>query len=319
MTRDAVRSTIFNVLFYGLNALACVALVPFFLAPRRWVMGLVHVYVHSIAALERVVLGLRYEVRGLEYLPKEGSYIVAAKHQSPYETFKLHILFRDPAIVLKQELLRIPLWGTYLKKTDVIAIDRSTPGAAIESIQTGALRMKEQGRPIVIFPLGTRVDVDATTAEKPYKIGIVRMQEATGLPIIPMALNSGMFWPKSGWLKSGGTAVFQFLPPVLPGKEASAALKEIEEKVETASRALMAEAIEKDAARAQKRSPWMPYAVAVLILGLFTLYSHLWFYAADEIKRGYAGLKSQMPGVSSTDAVPTVMPEARSLPNCARE
>lgn len=306
MRRAIVRSTLFNILFYGLNAVACIFLIPFFAAPRPWIMGLVQAYVRAIAALEYIVLGLRYEVRGREHLPASGAYIVAAKHQSPYETFKLHLLFRDPAIVLKQELLRIPLWGTYLKKTDVIAIDRSSPSAAIESIQRGAMRMKEQGRPIVIFPQGTRVSVDATPTEKPYKIGVSRMQEATQLPVVPMALNSGMFWPKAGWLKSGGTVIFEFLPPIPPGQPAQEVLRQLEQHVEAASRGLMEEARQKNMVPQTEARPWVVYLIGAAILALFALYSHLWFYAAGQIKTGYAAMKAQIRDASATDAAPMI-------------
>ena len=167
-------------------------------------MAVVHGFAFTTAILEKYILGLTYEVRGQEHLPEQGSYIIAAKHQSSYETFKLHTLFGDPAIVLKKELLRIPLWGMYLKKSDVIAIDRSSPKTAIKSIKDGAQHVKEQGRPIIIFPQGTRVSIDTTAQEKPYKIGIMRLQEATNLPIIPMAINTGYFQPKHKWCKKPG-------------------------------------------------------------------------------------------------------------------
>ncbi|MCK6418207.1 MAG: 1-acyl-sn-glycerol-3-phosphate acyltransferase [Alphaproteobacteria bacterium] len=193
--------------------------------------------------MEKYILGLDYEVRGAHHLPKQGAYIVAAKHQSQYETFKLHFLFPDPAIVLKKELIAIPLFGWYLKKTDVIAIDRSTPDAAIQSIQDGARRMQEQGRQIVIFPQGTRVAPEQTSQERPYKIGIARIQEATNLPIIPLAMNAGIFWPKRGFFKSRGKVIFEFLEPIAPGMDRSLLMKTLDEQIESKSKALMAEAL----------------------------------------------------------------------------
>ena len=200
-----IRSTIFNFCFYVLTGICCIILLPTLVLPRKYYMAVVYGFVYTTVFLEKYILGLTYEIRGKEHLPEKGSYIVAAKHQSAYETFKLHILFKDPAIVLKKELLKIPLWGKYLEKSDVIAIDRSTPKMAIKSIQEGAKHVKEQNRPIVIFPQGTRVSTETTTKEKPYKIGIIRIQEATNLPIIPMALNSGVFYPKHKWCKKTGT------------------------------------------------------------------------------------------------------------------
>ena len=244
MKRAYIRSILYNILFFGLTAIACLSCLPALVMPRKIAMGVVYGFVHTNLFLEKAVLGLSYEVRGMENLPKEGSYILAAKHQSAYETMKLHILFGDPAIVLKKELLRIPLWGWYLGKSDVIAIDRSSRNAAIESLRSGALRMKEQGRPIVIFPQGTRVCVDATTKEKPYKVGVARVQEATGLPIIPMAMNAGIFWPRNAFWKSSGRIVFEFLPPIDPELETSALLKKLEHDIEGTSIALMNEARE---------------------------------------------------------------------------
>lgn len=237
-----IRSTIFNICFYTLTALACIALLPTLMMPRKIYLAVVYGFVYTTAFLEKYILGLTYEVRGIENLSQSGGYIVAAKHQSAYETFKLHILFGDPAIVLKKELLKIPLWGKYLEKSDVIPIDRSSPKMAIKSIQDGAKHVADQGRPMVIFPQGTRVSPDTTTQEKPYKIGIVRMQEATNLPIIPMALNTGIFYPKHCWCKKPGRVIFEFLKPINASEQKpSDALKRIEEAVEEKTHHLMEE------------------------------------------------------------------------------
>ena len=281
-----VRSTVFNLLFYALTAIACVLCLPTLVLPRRYFMGVVHFFVHKVHFLEKHILGLRYEVRGLEHLPKDGSYIVAAKHQSAYETLKLHILFKDPSVILKKQLLSIPLWGMYLKKSDPIAIDRSTPEAAIESIQEGARRMKELGRPIIIFPQGTRVRTDETSKNRPYKVGVARIQEATDLPIIPMALNAGLFWPKNSWFKTPGTVIFEFLPPIEPGLERSKLLAELEKETEGAAKSLMNEAKEKSLDKNTSLKSIGLSAIVILLL-LFGFYSFVWFAAADHIKKEY--------------------------------
>jgi len=206
-------------------------------------MGVVWGFVHTNALLERWILNLKYEVRGAEHLPTSGAYIVASKHQSAFETMKLHILFKDPAVILKKELLSIPLWGWYLAKSDVIAIDRSSRSAAVESIKAGALHMKEMGRPIVIFPQGTRVYPETTTKEKPYKIGVARVQDATQLPIIPMAMNAGVYWPRNAFWKSSGTVVFEFLPPIEAGIDSTTLMTALEDGIENTSNALMKEAM----------------------------------------------------------------------------
>lgn len=289
MRRAWFRSTVFNITFILVNALCCIIYLPTLLLPRRIYLWFIQLYHYIILALEYLILGLRYEVRGKEHLPSHGSYLVAAKHMSTYETIKLRLLFKDPSIILKKELLSIPLWGQFLKKTDIIAIDRSSPDAATKSIKDGALRMKAQGRPIVIFPQGTRVWPNDTPQEKRYKSGVYRMQAATDLTVVPMATNSGMFWPRSGWLKSSGTVTFKILPPIKPGMEKDDFMKHLEREVEEESLSLMNEAIMSDLDK--KRSLlWPLMLLASLILG----YSYLWFETAEVVKRGYSNFAREL-------------------------
>ncbi len=241
-----LRATLFNLSFFIVTGISCLLFLPGLLLPRKQAMKIVSFFVGSVYVLERAILGLDYEVRGAEHLPKEGCYIVAAKHQSSYETFKLHILFKDPAVILKRELYRIPLWGRFLKKSDPIAIDRSSKESA-QQIVEGAKHMKELGRPIIIFPQGTRVYTWQTTADKPYKGGAARMQAATGLTIIPMATNTGVFAPKHSWIKWPGKVVFEFLPPILPGQNPAEVTKQIETILESESKKLESEALAQDA------------------------------------------------------------------------
>lgn len=241
-----VRSILFNICFWAWSILVCVTIIPLVFSSKKTALCISHIFNNGVYVIEKYVLGLDYEVRGLEYLPKEGPYLIAAKHQSAYETMKLHRLFGDPAIILKKELLSIPIWGKFLGKLDIIAIDRSNGESALNSITNGAARMKEQGRPIVIFPQGTRVRVDATPADKPYKGGIIKMYNATQLPIIPLALNSGLFWPRNSFLKRPGKVLFEFLPAIEPGLEDKKVMKALEERLEEASIRLMDESKERN-------------------------------------------------------------------------
>jgi 1-acyl-sn-glycerol-3-phosphate acyltransferase len=166
-------------------------------------------------------------------VPPKCSFIVAAKHQSAWETMKLHLLFPpDPAVVLKKELLRIPIWGSFAKKLELIAIDRAAKGEARTMMLTGATEAIEAGRPIVIFPQGTRVPVG-----KPhkYRYGVANLYEQLNLPVLPMALNSGVFWPKSLFRKRGGTVTVEFLPLIPPGLQAAELMERLEDGLETAS------------------------------------------------------------------------------------
>lgn len=289
MKRVWIRSALFNILFFIITAMGCVLFLPSLALPRPAFLAVVRLWHYIVVGLEYAVLGLRYEVRGRENLPKNGAYIAALKHQSPYETLKLRLIFDDPAIVLKKELLKIPLWGTYLKKSGVIAIDRSTPDEAIASIERGAREMMAQGRPIIIFPQGTRVAPGISAQEKPYKVGVARIQEATGLPIIPVALNTGMFWPKGGWLKSSGSVVFEFLPPVQSGLERGALLTILTDQIESASNALMQEALSK-----QKTKRHSVIVTTLLFIAAFAAYSVLWFNVADQVKKSYISFSQDL-------------------------
>lgn len=240
-----IRSLLFNILFYGFTTLVCLFMAPVVLLPRSMVLATTKFYVASVAFLEKYVLNLTYEIRGAEHLPKGGTYIVAAKHQSAYETMKLHHLFGDPTIVLKKSLTHIPIFGIFLKKLDVIAINRSNKEESMKSIIEGAKRMSKHDRPIVIFPQGTRVAANKSTKEAPYKGGIVKMHTQTNLPIIPMALNSGLFWGRNSFIKRPGKVVFEFLPPIESGLPDKKVLQVLEHTLEENSLALMREAKEK--------------------------------------------------------------------------
>lgn len=246
MINTWIRATLFNIVFWMWAITICTLIIPLVYCSRKTTLRISHIFNNGVYYIEKFVLGLDYEVRGLEYLPKEGPYLIAAKHQSAYETMKLHRLFGDPSIILKQELLSIPIWGKFLGKLDIIAIDRSNGESAISSIVEGAQRMKEQKRPIVIFPQGTRVATDVSSAKKPYKGGIIKMYKATDLPIIPLALNSGLFWPRNAYLKRPGKVIFEFLPPFEPGLDDKKVMKALEERLEEASIRLMEEAKERN-------------------------------------------------------------------------
>ena len=294
MKRALIRSTLFNVAFIAATAILCIAYIPLLLLPRSWFLNAVRFWIHVTTFLEYTILGLKYEVRGREHLPAEGPFLIAAKHQSQYETFKLQILFKDPAIILKKELLSIPLWGAYLKKSGIIAIDRSTPEKALKSIEDGAVLMKNQGRPVIIFPQGTRVRPDENTGHKPYKAGIARVQEATELPVIPMALNSGLFWPRGGWLKSPGTVIFEFLEPIAPGQDRKAMMRGLEEKVESASNALMNEA----RASELNEGPSVKSYIGLGILAglLLAVYCSAWFKVAEQVQKSYVEILGDIAG-----------------------
>jgi len=233
---DRLRSIAFSIAFPLWTGICCIALAFGPLLPRKGALQMALLWVRSVAWVERHVLGLHYRVIGLENLPAHGSFIVAAKHQSTFETMKLHMLLNDPAIVLKKELLKIPIWGPYLKSTGMIPIDRGAGRKAVGPMIEASQKAKEEGRPIVIFPQGTRIPVGV---KRSYKAGVATLYKNLDLPILPLALNSGLFWPKHG-RKYGGTVTFSFLPPIEPGLEPESALSLLEQRLESETDRLVA-------------------------------------------------------------------------------
>lgn len=239
---DRIRSIIFNFLFYViLTPGVCIITMPALLS-RRATLAVARFYQRANYFLEKHVMNLDFEVRNAHLIPEGGQFIAAIKHQSAYETMKLLFLFEDPTIILKRELLRIPIFGWFLKKLEVIDIDRSNREDSLRSLREGAQKMKDNHRPIVIFPQGTRVSADATTKERPYKGGIMKLYSATNMPIIPIALNTGVYWPRNSFWKKSGKVIFEVLPSIPAGLDSGQVMKALEETIEPASKKLVEEA-----------------------------------------------------------------------------
>jgi len=231
-----LRSLIFNLILFGVTALMCVVMLPTLILPRRVFLMVVRAWLWMILIAERAVAGIRYKTVGRAHIPK-GACIIAAKHQSAWETFKLHLLFGDPAIVLKKELLNIPIWGWYLRKSGVIPVDRAGRGRALNAMMSAAHKAADAGRKLVIFPQGTRIKVGEI---KPYKSGVAALYKELDLPVVPMALNSGLFWPKRSFLKKPGTITIEFLPPIPPGLARAELMERLTSDLEGATNRLIA-------------------------------------------------------------------------------
>jgi len=232
----ALCSLLFNLAFYGWTALACVAALPTLVLPRGVLVRLARLWVRGIVLLVAALLDLRHEVRGKNPHPKGGA-IYAFKHQSAWDTLLLPLLLRDPAIVLKKELLLVPLFGWYLAKTGQIAIDRRGGAAALKRMVRAAKRCSQGGRPLVIFPEGTRT---APGQHRPYLPGVAALYGQLALPVVPVALNSGLFWPRRSFLKRPGLMTVEFLPAIEPGLSRQAFLDELERRTEGACQSLLA-------------------------------------------------------------------------------
>ena len=232
-----LRSIVFAIVFYVTTALFLVLGSWLLLAPRSWAMAGLRLHAIVCVWLLKVIAGTKLEVRGHEKLPK-GACLVVSKHQSAWDTFGLVPLFRDPAIVLKDELKWIPFYGWFCVKFQHILVKRDKAAKALKAMTTDAAQKAAQGREIVIFPEGTR---QAPGAPPDYKPGYVALYEALGVPCVPLALNSGLFWPRREIIRYPGTIVVEFLDPIpagLPRKEFRALL---EARLEEAATRLVAE------------------------------------------------------------------------------
>lgn len=237
---NALRSILFNILFFAGALFWSVALLWTLLLPQKICVRIVsYIYGGYIALIEKYIMGLRLEIKGWEHIPQTGPYIIAAKHQSAFETLKLPYIKKlgYPAIILKKELTRIPIWGWYFWGMGQIAIDRGSGTEALNSIINGCKRSLAAGRPVIIFPQGTRV---AVGAKPPYKIGIAKVYKDTHVPIVPMALNSGVFWGRNAFFKKPGTITFEFLPPIPAGLPPLQMMEQLEKATEEASDRLAA-------------------------------------------------------------------------------
>lgn len=232
-----LRSILFAAAFYVTTALMLVFGAWLLIAPRSWAMAGLKLHGIICVWLLRVIAGTRLEVRGHDKLPK-GACLVVSKHQSAWDTFGLIPLFRDPAIVLKDELKWIPFYGWFCVKFEHILVKRDKAAKALKAMIADAEVRKAQDREIVIFPEGTR---QAPGAPPDYKPGYVALYEALDLPCVPLALNSGLFWPRRSFMRYPGTIVVEFLDPIpagLPRKEFRAIL---EERLEAAATRLVKE------------------------------------------------------------------------------
>ena len=184
--------------------------------------------------------GIKYEIRGLENLPKENGFIIACKHQSMWETIIFHIIFNRPVYSWKKELLKIPFYGWFLKAMSGIAIDRKGGAKALKNLLAQAKKYIDNKHNIILFPQGTRTPAGAIAADYPYKSGIVAIYNYLQVPVVPAALNSGVYWNKKG-VKKSGTIILEFLPVIEFGLSKKEFLQTLESKIETKSQQLYQE------------------------------------------------------------------------------
>jgi 1-acyl-sn-glycerol-3-phosphate acyltransferase len=232
-----MRATLFRAAFYLATALILLLGSPLLLAPRSLAMAGLRFHGRTVLWLLRNLMGIGIEVRGREHLPK-GAALVAAKHQSSWETFVLPVLLPDPALVMKAELMRIPLYGWFSAKFGMIGIEREKGPAALRRMLKAARDRAAEGRQVLIFPEGTR---KAPGSAPDYKPGVVALYDALQVPCVPVALNSGLLWPGRRWPERGGTILIELLPAIPPGLPRREFLARLQSEIEAATGRLLAE------------------------------------------------------------------------------
>lgn len=233
-----IRSLLFTAVFYANTAVFMIFGSWLLLAPRGWAMVALRVYVRSCLWWMRLICGTRMEVRGLEHLP-DRPFLIAAKHQSAWDTFALIPIFNDPALVMKAELMKIPLYGWFAAKYDMIPIQRETGPAALRNMLREAHLLIKDQREILVFPEGTRKLPDAPPD---YKPGILMMYEKLQVPCVPVALNSGLFWPRNSQIRHPGTIIVEILPAIPAGLRRKVFAERLQHTIEQATQALCREA-----------------------------------------------------------------------------
>ena len=229
-----LRSLLFNLLYGIWTAGMHIVSLPLLFASRRAVQTAGGIWIDGTLWLLKHVVGIDYRIVGAENLPRTPA-IYAAKHQSAWETLFLSRYLDYPAFVLKQELLSIPLFGWFLRRAGMIAIDRKAGASAIRHMARQATATLESGRSILIFPEGTRVSPGES---RPYQPGVAALYTQLKVPLVPVALNSGLFWGRQAYIKKPGTIVVEILPPIPPGLDRKAMMKELETRIETAAKRL---------------------------------------------------------------------------------
>ncbi len=232
-----VRSLAYFFIFYLTTALFLLLGSWLLIAPRSWAMAGLALHGRTCVALLKLICGTGLEVRGRENVP-DGACLVIAKHQSAWDTFALIPLFRDPAVVLKDELKWIPFYGWFCVKFAHILVKRDNASVALKSLIRDAQNRVANGREILIFPEGTRTEPGAAPD---YKPGYIALYEALGVPAVPLALNSGLFWPRRSLWRYPGIIVVEFLPAIPPGQPRRGFRVTVESEIETATARLIEE------------------------------------------------------------------------------
>jgi len=230
-----LRSLTFNTLMWMWTVFVALSCLPFMIAPRSWLVWGLEVWASGIMFLLRTISGVDYEICGHEHLP-DGPVVYAIKHQSMWDTIILHLLVKDPAIVLKRELSLIPVYGWIAKRIGMIPVDRDNGASALKKMVADAKASAARGQSIAIFPEGTRAEPGVTPD---YKPGVGALYTQLGLPVVPVALNSGLYWGRRSFTKYTGHITVQILPAIPAGLKRKPFMIRLEQDIESATEKLV--------------------------------------------------------------------------------
>jgi 1-acyl-sn-glycerol-3-phosphate acyltransferase len=229
------RSILFIGLFYLWSVALGLLLLPVMAAPRQWMMAGIRFWTRGVILLLRVCCDVRVELRGREHLPL-GRAIVAPKHQCMFDVFAQFVWLPDACFVMRKELMRIPFFGLFARKTGTVVLDREGGSTALRNLLREARARLVEDRELVIFPEGHRGEPGKAGDYHPGVAGLYRDLE---LPAHPVATNSGVHWPAHGILRRPGVIVFEYLPPIPPGLKRGEFMRRLEDEIERASNALL--------------------------------------------------------------------------------
>ncbi|WP_091743086.1 lysophospholipid acyltransferase family protein [Phenylobacterium immobile] len=225
----ALRSTLFAIVFYSWTALYSLGMTPLLICPRGWCVVAMRFWSRTVIVLLRVICGIRVEVRGA---PPQGPALIAAKHQSALDVYAEFAWLPDSCFVAKKELRKIPGFGWWALKARMIYVDREGGSGALKKLVRDAQDRLKDSRQVLIFPEGTRRPLGA---EPDYKPGVAALYRELGMPVSPLATNSGAHWPRKGFRMTPGTIVFEYLEPIPPGLKRGEFMRLLEERIEDAS------------------------------------------------------------------------------------
>lgn len=214
--------------------------IPAVLWSERGACAVQKIWAIGVIKLLRWIMNIRYDIRGRENLPQT-PFLIASKHQSMWDTMIFLLEMPEPAFFFKKELLSVPVYGWYVRKTGMVAVDREGGAKAMRTMLKDASTRLAEGRSLIIFPEGTR---GAPGETLPYQVGVAGIYRHLNIPVVPVALNSGLYWPKTGFTGKSGAIRLDFLEPIPPGLDRAEFMDRLSAAIEPATARLVAEASE---------------------------------------------------------------------------